>query len=377
MVGYNNMFVSDGISRYPLLDWKLTWQIDDESNNLDRRFGWLGENDYLYSLCGHDEDSTDAKRTVNTEFHLSQPTVPLITYSEPHDGGSIEKNKSLYHKGDTAVFIAHPSKDYKFENWTENNTSISTSDTLSFIVSTSRSLFANFIKLVPIVINSYSSPLNGGIVEKNRSVYYKGDTVVLIAKPSIDYKFQNWTENNIAISSSDTLIFVADKDRTISSNFMKATSLSVYSNPIDGGIVEKNRSVYYKGDTAVLIAKPSNDYKFQNWSESNVVISKSDSLTFIVNNDRAITANFSIPSSIWDDDIKMESILKHDMFHKTLTINSNYDTDGILIYDLLGNIRFAAKQIKVVNLENLPIGVYIVSISLKNENISKNILIVN
>ncbi len=71
-VRYYDMSASDGTNCYALNKWNLTWRIDDGNNNLDNRFGWKVEDGkYLVSVCGHEDDVTNAKRDVNSVFELN------------------------------------------------------------------------------------------------------------------------------------------------------------------------------------------------------------------------------------------------------------------------------------------------------------------
>ncbi len=62
---------------------------------------------------------------------------------------------------------AYPNNGYRFVNWTENGSVISTSPLLNFKAHSDRTLVANFEAVLPIIATPTLSP-NGGVFHKKR-----------------------------------------------------------------------------------------------------------------------------------------------------------------------------------------------------------------
>ena len=75
-------------------------------------------------------------------------TAPLITANaNPTTGGWIDGNDGYYENGQYCYLFAWPSPGYKFTNWTEGSTVVSTDYNYSFTVTSNRTLTANFTPL--------------------------------------------------------------------------------------------------------------------------------------------------------------------------------------------------------------------------------------
>ncbi len=86
-----------------------------------------------------------------------RPLSELINYSVSVKinlaGSGIIFGAGTYSHGSTATVTAAPNEDYKFINWTENGTVISTNQTYQFTVMNDRELTANF-EIVPRIIDT-------------------------------------------------------------------------------------------------------------------------------------------------------------------------------------------------------------------------------
>lgn len=94
------------------------------------------------------------------------------------------------------------------------------------------------------IINVYTQPDSSGIVT-GYGTYNKGDTVTLEVIPNANYKFLQWTENGVFLSSETTYSFVAEANRTICANLVNNHGvdeygqevLSLHPNPVDDYLV--------------------------------------------------------------------------------------------------------------------------------------------
>ena len=75
-VRFSDMRASDGTAVYPILDWFLSYCIDDQAGNRDPHYGWRTDGLSLTDSVGHADDPTASTRTVGTRFALGVPSVP-------------------------------------------------------------------------------------------------------------------------------------------------------------------------------------------------------------------------------------------------------------------------------------------------------------
>ena len=67
--------------------------------------------------------------------------------------------------------------------------------------------------------------------------------------------------------------------------------ISVLANPSNGGSVQGG-GTYNSGANCTVSATPNSNYSFVNWTENGTPVSSNTSYSFIVNDDRTLTANF-------------------------------------------------------------------------------------
>ncbi|PID56712.1 MAG: hypothetical protein CR986_10040 [Ignavibacteriae bacterium] len=144
---------------------------------------------------------------------------------------------------------------------------------------------------IPYMINVTIKPENTGIVTGSGG-YKEGQEVTLKAIPNTGYKFVNWTENGISVSTDSIYIFTANKNRNLTANFApKLYQISATVNPQGAGVVNGAGSYYYKNQ-ATLNARPNSGYKFVNWTENGNEITTEPTYVFEVTKARNLIANF-------------------------------------------------------------------------------------
>ena len=186
--------------------------------------------------------------------------------------------------------IATANTGYRFVNWTEGNSIVSTNANYSFMAMRDITLIANFVvdeDTIDVSANNdkYGSVSGGG-------TYQKGSTVTLTATANNGYEFVSWTENGQVVSSNATYTFTMSNARTFVANFKPKTfNVTISASPSEGGSVEKSGS--YEYDTQVTVkATPANGYRFLNWSENGNTVSTNPSYSFTIQKDRSLVAIF-------------------------------------------------------------------------------------
>ena len=114
-------------------------------------------------------NSIKRRNTMELRYDVS-------TNANPTNGGTLS-GAGQYISGSTANLMATASTGYKFVNWTENGTQVSTDANYSFTVTTSKTLVANFDNTVgvsdaseDIDINIYPNPANGKVAVEGKNI---------------------------------------------------------------------------------------------------------------------------------------------------------------------------------------------------------------
>ncbi len=225
-----------------------------------------------------------ANRNLIANFIL---TYSVTTSSSPVAGGTTSGG-GTYDSGSQATVIATPSAGYRFVNWTVSGSIVSTASSYSFIVSSNRSLTANFIQV--FTVSTSSSPAAGGSTTGS-GTYDTGSSVTVTATAATGYRFANWTEGGSIVSSNTSYSFLAASNRTLVANFIRTWTVTTSSSPAAGGSTTGN-GTFDSGSSVTVTAVPAAGYRFLNWTEAGSVVSTSAGYTFTASANRTLIANF-------------------------------------------------------------------------------------
>jgi uncharacterized repeat protein (TIGR02543 family) len=153
-------------------------------------------------------------RTIVANF--SQIIYTVTTSSSPAAGGT-SSGDGTYSSGSSATVTATPSTGYQFVNWTQGGSSVSTSASYSFTVTSNITLVANFTQATCTVTTS-SSPAAGGTTTGGGGYNY-GASATVTAAPASGYLFVNWTEGGSAVSTNASYTFTVSENRSLLANF--------------------------------------------------------------------------------------------------------------------------------------------------------------
>ena len=220
-------------------------------------------------------------------------TYTVTVSASPEIDGTATGGGS-FSMGETCTVYASSNPGCFFSAWTENGIEISTDSEYRFVVTSNRTLTANF------VTNSYEItaevvPAEGGYVEGTGN-FHEGETCHLEAFPATDYTFVNWTEDGEVVSTDREYVFPVTADRLLIANFItNSYEITAEVVPAEGGYVE-GTGHFNEGETCHLEAFPATGYTFVNWTEAGEVVSTDREYAFPVTADRLLIANFSINS---------------------------------------------------------------------------------
>lgn len=236
--------------------------------------------------------------------------APATTYSisisvSPTEGGTVS-GSGQYEEGATATVTAVANEGFRFLEWTEAGTQISTEASLTFTVTNDRTLTAIFEPISepapgPTPKPTYTinvSTAEGGTASGGGE-YEQGSSVTLTATPENGYRFIAWTENDEQISTDENYTFIADHGRTIVAKFtpIPKPTYTVQVSSTQGGVAEGGGS-YKEGEFITVNAVPDAGYRFLRWEENGVQVSTEARYYFAAETDRTLVAVFElIPQS--------------------------------------------------------------------------------
>ena len=239
---------------------------------------------YTFTITGN--------RTLVANFSQIQY---VVTTSNNPSGGGTTSGSGAYSIGSSVTLTAVPNTGYTFTNWTENGTVVSTSSSYTFTITGYRALTANYT-LTQYVVSVSNNPSNGGSISGS-GTFNMGSSVVVTATANSGFTFTNWTESGMVLSTSKTYTFLITGNRSLTANYSRVKyQVAITSNPTSGGKITGS-GTYDDSSNVTITAVPTNSagskFKFTNWTENGIEISKNITYSFIITKNRTFTANFT------------------------------------------------------------------------------------
>lgn len=219
-----------------------------------------------------------------------EDSITISAVAEPELAGTIQ-GTGQYTLDDICTLEAVANEGYQFVEWREEDTLVSYSPELSFIVAEDRSFVAVF-EIESFDVTIEASPEGYGSVTGDGTYLY-GDVCTVSATAYQYHRFVDWTVDGEQVSTDAVYSFVVTGDLHLVANFeMNTYDITAIAVPEEGGTIN-GTGTYLYGENALLIASPTGSYSFLNWMEDGIIISTSATLTFPVTGPRSLIANFA------------------------------------------------------------------------------------
>lgn len=138
---------------------------------------------------------------------------------------------------------------------------------------------------------------NGSVSGGGR--YLAGQTAVVTATPDAEATFVAWRLNSATgavVSTSAQYSFEVENDITLCAVFQGGPTphynVAASASPVEGGTITGAGS-YEEGAQCSLVATPAAGFAFDGWFENGQLVSNNPTLTFAVNADRTLVAEFA------------------------------------------------------------------------------------
>lgn len=152
---------------------------------------------------------------------------------------------------------------------------------------------------------------NGSVSGGGR--YLAGQTAVVTAEPDAEATFVAWRLNSpsgAVVSKSAQYSFEVENDIVLCAVFQGGPTphytITATADPVAGGTVTGAGSKE-EGSQCTLVATPKSGYVFDGWFEKGQLVSNNSTLTFTVNADRTLVAQFAEHTGSNFEDVKIGS----------------------------------------------------------------------
>lgn len=238
-------------------------------------------------------------------LNVDNDLVEMTASVNPEGAGSVNPPSGTYEVG-KAIKIeavdANPADSLQFLSWSGDTTA--TENPLRFSIQRDMDLTANFGKPDFSLITSVT-PEGAGTVDPSSGKYQIGTEVEVMASGVDGYQFQEWSGDTT--SSENPLRFTIQKDMELIAHFDKPIfSFLASVSPQGVGTVEPSEGEFESGSEVEVAASSTNeDYNFSGWSGD--ITSSDNPLTFTIENNVDLVANFEKTSYSYSASVTPES----------------------------------------------------------------------
>jgi hypothetical protein len=333
--------------------------------------GWK-ENGTTVSANASYTFTVSADRTLTAEFSQQQYTISAS--ANPTAGGSTSGTGTFTYN-QSATLTATANTGWNFDGWKENGTTVSANASYTFTVSADRTLTAAFSQQ-QYTISASANPTAGGSTSGTGTFTYN-QSATLTATANTGWNFDGWKENGTTVSANASYTFTVSADRILIAEFsQQQLTINVTADSLQGGIITGGGTYNYGQQvTITATSTPSSPWIFEGWYENGAYVSNLATYTFTASANRDLMANFDFDvntkviskaeANVTLSPNPTANILRIQIEHPTLKF------DKIQIYNMIGQLtqvnNLNGQKSKMISVNSLPVGTYIIQIYSEDE----------
>ena len=251
------------------------------------------------------KDGTPASTNASYTFEVTEnasyvavftPTYTVSATVDPANSGTIT-GAGTYTQGANITLVATANTSYRFANWTENGTVVSTSASYNINnITANHTLVAHFTRTY--AITATTNPTGSGEITGTGN-YASGESCTLTVTPAAGHHFTNWTKDGQVVSTDNPYTFTVTEAAAYVANFtVESYTVSVAALPSSYGTVSQSGTGTYSHGSSCTVTATANSalgYEFINWTEDGAPVSSNATYTFTVTGNRDLVANFGVP----------------------------------------------------------------------------------
>ena len=255
-------------------------------------------------------------------------------------------------EGTVVTLTATPNSGYRFLNWNTGETTASISFTL-----TSDTTFEATFEAIPTYTVSVNYDASMGTVTGAGS-YLEGATATLVATANAGYRFLGWDNGE----TGNEISFVVTDNVTLTATFeaIPTYTVTVNYNATMGTVTGIPASPVLEGTEVTLTATANEGYHFTGWDNGQTAAT----ITFTVNADITLTANFAQNQGIDDVDAATVSVYPNPA-SSDVTVEVEQPSE-VTVIDMQGRTVIPATAVNSTLLiphSSLPAGTYFLRIT--------------
>lgn len=284
----------------------------------------------------------DATYTAVFDSTVNQYTISVIYNTSE----GIITGGGTYDYGTSVTLTATAADHYHFVNW---GNSVTTPVTM--LVVTGDSAIYPVFEIDQYTVTAISNNEEYGTVTGGGSYDY-GSVVTLTAVANEHYKFVRWSDG----STTPTITFVVTGTMVLTAEFQPVQhQVMVIANYNSRGTVTGGGTYDY-GTTVTVTATPNEGYEFTGWSNGET----SNILTFVVEGDTTLTANFE-PIEVG---VENTPEVEYVAYTQGMTIFVHGASDQkVYVYDMSGQlVAYEDKASEETSFQVYNCGIYVVKI---------------
>lgn len=313
-------------------------------------------------------------------YEASYDFVQLNLNSNFEEGAVLEGNGRFF-KNDTVKVHVRPRTCFTFLHWAIGDSVVSTDTSFSIKLEGDITLKAVLDQKRYFITTSINDS-TAGSVTKGDSFFCSSTTMAtFLATPKNCYKFLNWTENGIEVSSNREIQFFPTSNRDLQANFeYKRFEAKITIYPAGSGTVtgKRNRDC---DSTFSFKARPASGYRFDRWVEGSTTLDIREEYSFRARKNIFITAFFERDLSTSQLDNNQISISPNPATQSTtLYFNTLTNIESISIWNMRGqlisNTPVGSSLLeKRIDLSNITKGLYRVSIITEDNHFNTTLIV--
>ena len=232
--------------------------------------------------------------TLIANFERNHHTITVVPVPPPGGIAEVLGDATDIKCGDERTVFAIANVGYIFVGWYENGNPVPGNPPWywTFVVTRDHILEAHFaLETYEIIVEI--DPEGCGTVDGGGS-YTLGENVTVTASPDSDdcCSFLGWKENGAYVWLPPVYPFEVTGSRTLTAIFeRKIFNIILSVGPDGGGSVSDDTNIPC-GDSITITAKSEHCWKFVNWTENGIEVSKDNPWTFEVLKTQNLVANF-------------------------------------------------------------------------------------
>ena len=234
---------------------------------------------------------------IHLVAHLVKLNLRTLTLTSNYPDAAIFTGAGSYYMGDTVSILCESTEDYTFRAWMNQDVVFSESPSFYFVMpDEDMTLVAQYDYTPHGTVTITSADSTAGVVANTGGLHPVGEVIEIAATPNAGYSFSHWLLNGTQFTplprfsytvrdSEDHFVAVFEYDPLSPDDPVATTTTAIYVESAPSGIATFNivsGARYHEGDTILISAELSSNYRFDGWYAGATKIATSMEFLYVV-----------------------------------------------------------------------------------------------